>query len=116
MGWVEMALSILPQKREKGDKKRGCGVGICGENYDFQKIIRGEKMTKEEREKYLTCVYCENPLSENELVEDAYKISTTMSWAHGRLKILSDMLEDRKQDYFAKEIREIIAEFKYLKA
>lgn len=72
-------------------------------------------MMKEEIKKYLTCVYCEKPLLDNDLVKDAYKMSVKIAWAHGRLKILADMLSDRGEAYISHQIREIIAEFEYLK-
>ena len=63
---------------------------------------------------YLTC-RCGQPLSENELVTDAYKIANISSWAANHLKILADMLDDRgaisenDKKWFAGELRLVIA-------
>ena len=70
---------------------------------------------RENREKYLTCCECGASLANNDLVKDAYKANTTMSWASGKLQVLADMLEDRGEVWFAEELRKIMEGFRWLK-
>ncbi len=59
-------------------------------------------------EQRVTCYKCAAPLSDNQLVKDAYKQNTTVSWAKNNLRILADMAEDRDMDWFASEARRIM--------
>ena len=62
-----------------------------------------------EREGYLMCGKCGDPLLNNQLVKDAYQLSNQMDWLKGRMSIIADMLEDRGIDqFFPDEMRKII--------
>ena len=63
-----------------------------------------------ERECYLTCKYCANPLSDNNLVKDAYKINNVKTGVNNRLKVLIDMIADnpdRDIDWVKEQLIEI---------
>jgi len=49
-------------------------------------------------EQYITCIKCGHSLSDNQLIKDAYKLNTTAAWAKSQLKIVIDMIGDRKED------------------
>ena len=58
-------------------------------------------------EQRVTCCHCGNPLAENQLVKDAYKLNTVNAWAKQQLSILADMAEGRGMQWFADEARKI---------
>ncbi len=63
-----------------------------------------------EREKYITCIHCKEPLADNDIVKDAYKMNTQSSWVASRVLCIADMLDGRDQAYIASMLREIIKE------
>ena len=58
-------------------------------------------------EQRVTCSHCGSPLSDNQLVRDAYRLNTVNAWAKVQLNILADMAEDRGMQWFADETRKI---------
>lgn len=58
-------------------------------------------------EQRVTCCHCAKPLSDNQLVKDAYALNTTATWAKGQLKILHDMAKDRGMEWFAEQAQKI---------
>lgn len=58
-------------------------------------------------EQHVTCKCCATPLAENDLVKDAFKMNTTVSWAKCQLRILADMAEDRQLTWLSDELRNI---------
>lgn len=78
-------------------------------------------MSRKERESYLTCCHCVKPLSENQIVKDAYKQNTAMSWAVGQLEVLAQIIDGRNTmhtgdlDWLSGEIRKIYKSLPYLK-
>ena len=60
-----------------------------------------------EWEQRQTCVSCAHPLSDNQLVKDAYKLNNTAAWAKTQLSILHDMAKDRGLDWFAEQAMKI---------
>lgn len=66
-------------------------------------------MWESEREKYITCTHCGSPLADNNIIKDAYKINSQMSWVASRILCIADMLDDRDQEYIASTLREIVA-------
>jgi len=59
------------------------------------------------REQRQTCVACEHPLSDNQLVRDAFILNTTATWAKQQLAILHDMAKDRGDDWYAEKAQKI---------
>jgi hypothetical protein len=58
-------------------------------------------------EQRATCVNCAHPLSDNQLVKDAFTANTAAAWAKQQLRILADMAGDRGLAYFAGKMGEI---------
>lgn len=65
-------------------------------------------------EQRVTCYKCAAPLTDNQLVKDAYNMNTVNAWARGQLKILADMAKDRGMDWFAEEANHIANELRQL--
>lgn len=69
-----------------------------------------EKVRKSElshREQRLTCHNCSAPLSNNDLVKDAYGINNDISWAKIQLRILGDMMDYRGHHWIAGKLHAI---------
>lgn len=61
-----------------------------------------------EREQYLTCINCAHPLSDNQMVKDAYTQNNVVAWAKGRLRVLADVADGMVGGgWFAAQVREI---------
>ena len=58
---------------------------------------------------YHLCRNCAHPLSDNRLVQDAYKLNTTASWAKQQLIILAQMAEDHKMpEFYIHQVKKIM--------
>ena len=69
-----------------------------------------------EWEQRATCRHCAKPLTDNDLVNEAHKLSIVNSWAKNRLVILADMLEDRGGDaWMVAQLREVAQDLRTLK-
>ena len=61
-----------------------------------------------------TCIKCGHPLSDNQLVKDAYTLNTTASWAKQQLTILHDVAKNRGFYWFAEKAQKIADGIKLL--
>jgi predicted Abi (CAAX) family protease len=75
------------------------------EHRGFTEHCMKDEYTLEEQR--LTCIKCAHPLQDNQLVKDAYRQNTTVSWAKVQLKILADMARDRDIKWFADQAEKI---------
>jgi hypothetical protein len=66
------------------------------------------------QEQRLTCIKCAHPLQDNQLVKNAYRQNTTVSWAKMQLKILADMARDRDIKWFAEPAEKFANGLRYL--
>jgi len=83
---------------------------------EMDKHIRQDFSEWEQR---ATCRHCAKPLTDNDLVNEAHKMSTANSWAKSRLAILADMIESRDGNSFdiflVKQLREVAQDLRTLK-